>query len=310
MSDVLSIPVLGRIFNIQRFSIHDGPGIRTTVFMKGCPLKCIWCHNPEGISPSAAISFVAHLCIGCGHCFEICQHQAHKIKQNRHTLDREHCVACGACADSCHANALEWMGCDLTPQEVIDTVLRDLPFYDASGGGLTLSGGEPLSQFDFTEAVLRLAKSKNLNCCVETSGYAPFRLLERILPFVDLFLYDLKETDPRRHVEFTGVEINTILDNLHALHSHGASIRLRCPIIPEYNDRPDHFRAIANILQKLPGIECVEIMPYNRLGEGKLDRFGFGSNGRAQSEPPGKETIMNWVSTLKGYGVNVRHGIR
>ena len=295
----------GRVFDIQRFSIHDGPGIRTTVFMKGCPLRCSWCHNPESIGPGPALSFQPDRCIGCGRCLEVCPRGAHRMVDGRHVLDRGACRGCGECASECCAKALEIVGREVSVGEVLDEVLRDRPFYETSGGGVTLSGGEPLMQIDFTEALVRAAKEAGLHTCLDTCGFGSWGLFERVLPHVDCFLYDYKETDPKRHLDCTGASNEEILANLRALHDGGATIRLRCPIVPGHNDRPDHFAGIARLAAELRNLEAVEIMPYHRLGEGKLQRMGLEEMTRARAAVPEQQTVDGWISELERRGVAV-----
>jgi len=305
MSDTSLRPVTGLIFEVQRFSIHDGPGIRTTVFMKGCPLRCIWCHNPESAAPRPELSFVPSKCIGCGYCFRICPRGAHQMKEDQHVLDRGVCEVCGSCTDECYAQALEMVGHEATVGEVIDEVLRDQPFYETSSGGITLSGGEPTFQIEFTEALLRISRSAGLHTCVETCGHAEYERLERILPLVDLFLYDVKETDPVRHAEFTGASNERILENLRRLHDDGAAIRMRCPLIPGLNDREDHFEALTALAESLPRIEGIEVMPYHPLGESKTERFGLDASRRPEALTPDKATIAAWVDRLRALGATV-----
>ncbi len=295
----------GQIFNIQRFSVHDGPGIRTTVFLKGCPLHCIWCHNPESITAGSVISFRPEQCIGCGRCCDICPSHAHRILGDQHVLNRELCKACGLCTSECHSKALEQMGRKTTVREVHETVMRDQPFYKTSGGGMTVSGGEPLLQPDFCVSLLEKAKQAGLHCCVDTSGYCDYSDLERISPYVDLFLYDWKESDPERHVEYCGVDNGIILENLRTLHDAGNSIRLRCPVIPGINDREDHFRGIAHLVNSLPDLTGVEILAFHSLGESKIKAFGLETRVSLPKENPGADTMQQWICEMKKFGVIV-----
>jgi glycyl-radical enzyme activating protein len=323
---------IGHVFEIQRFCIHDGPGIRTTVFLKGCPLRCLWCHNPEGMASDNALSFLPEKCIGCGYCFRTCPRGAHKMTaapqpsastpaasasaapaagnapSEKHELDRDLCVVCGACAKECYAKALELIGRDVTVDEALAEVLRDLPFYETSGGGMTLSGGEPLLQIDFSAALLEAARATGLHSAVETCGFAPQDRLERILPHVGLFLYDIKEMEPARHAEFTGVSNDRILANLRFLHDAGAAVLVRLPIIPGLNDRDDHFRAVAALAAELPRLQGFEVMPYHALGTSKLRRFGQEDRlGVIRSPEP--ETVRGWVLRLRSLGVTVRNDL-
>lgn len=301
--------IIGQIFEIQRFSIHDGPGIRTTVFMKGCPLRCLWCHNPEGMARGPLLSFLPEKCIGCGYCFSVCPQGGHKLLDNRHVLERGRCLACGRCAEKCYAGALERVGRDISVEDALDEVLKDKPFYETSGGGMTLSGGEPLLQIDFTAALLGQAKAAGLHCAIETCGQAEPERFDRIRPFTDLFLYDIKETDPERHLDFTGVATEGILANLRRLHDAGASVLVRLPIVPGLNDRPDHFAAIARLAAELPGLLGFEVMPYHRLGTSKLKRFGLEEDRLAAVQAPSPATVADWVRSLRALGVKVRNEI-
>ena len=299
------LTMTGMIFDIQRFSIHDGPGIRTTVFFKGCPLNCRWCHNPESKTLRAQLSFNPERCIGCGACFQRCPRQVHTLIGEIHHIDRQRCLACGSCTESCHAEALELVGRRVEVGEVITEVLKDRPFYETSGGGMTLSGGEPLMQIDFAFALLEHARQESLHTAVETSGYAEWKELERIRPLVDLFLYDIKETDPRKHREFTGVDNVRILDNLRELHAAGSRVVVRLPLIPGWNDSDAHFRGIAALARELPRADGFEIMPYHRLGESKLERLGLSGDGRPACDAPSRETVEAWIERLVELGVPV-----
>ncbi|NQW18629.1 MAG: glycyl-radical enzyme activating protein [Chloroflexi bacterium] len=296
----------GRVFDIQRFSIHDGPGIRTTVFLKGCPLRCLWCHNPESIHPDPLLSFNLEKCISCGSCAEVCPNKAHVMGVERgHVFLRERCDAIGNCAEVCPSRALEMVGRDLTVDEVLDQALRDQLFYETSGGGITLSGGEPLLQIDFAEALLRGAKKAGVHTAVETAGHVTFARLARVAPYTDLFLFDVKDTDDAQHRKNTGVPIKRIQENLSALHETGASILVRLPIIPGLNDRQDHFEEMARIIRPMSGLLGVEVMPYHSLGIGKRQRLGLESNNGADPVPPDQETVVGWVKSLRKLGVHV-----
>ena len=304
MDETHSQALTGSILEIQRFSIHDGPGIRTTVFLKGCPLQCVWCHNPEAIDAGPLLSFQPGKCIGCGYCFNVCPNGAHQMVDEKHVLNRNLCTTCGLCAKECWATALETVGRPVTVKEVVDEVHRDQPFYKTSGGGMTVSGGEPMMQIEFTEALLREARHRGLDCCVETCGYAPFESFERIVPHTNLFLYDLKDTNDARHKEFTGISNELIIRNLKRLHDDGAKITLRLPMIPGCNDRSDHFEGIASLLGDLPNIANVEILPYHPLGQGKLERFNLPSRANLPSKATDKQQVSQWVAQLKRLGID------
>jgi len=304
--------LIGRIFDIQRFSIHDGPGIRTTVFLKGCPLRCVWCHNPEGMNAAQVISFLAEKCIACGECVRICEHHAHRLETAatngsgvRHVYERERCEACGRCTEHCDARALEAVGRDLTVAEVMKEVRQDKAFYATSGGGLSISGGEPLAQIDFTIALLAAAGEEGFHRCVETSGFASWARLAPLVPLVDLFLFDFKETDPQRHAEFTGQSNEVILKNLRALCDVGAKIQLQCPIVPGFNDREEHLDGIARLALSMPNLAGVQLLPYHPLGMSKIERFGLHPASNLPHAPLPKARLDLWINRLRAQGVRV-----
>ena len=297
--------VQGRIFEIQRFSIHDGPGIRTTVFMKGCPLRCLWCHNPESVERNPQLSFLENKCIGCGYCLKACRQGVHRLADGRHTLDRERCVVCGACAEACPSGALDLVGRDVTVAEVLEEVLRDAPFYETSGGGITLSGGEPTLQLAFTRALLEQARGAALHTCVETCSCCDRDDLVGLVPLVDLWLCDWKDSDAERHREYTGVSNDRIRANILALDAAGAVVRLRCPIVPTFNYRRDHLDGIIELARSLPHAEGVELLPYHALGESKRDRLGIGRETPCPDGSMDADELDDWKAAIREAGIEV-----
>lgn len=289
--------VKGLIYNIQKFCINDGPGIRTTVFLKGCMLNCLWCHNPESKSPKKQLMLHSGRCIGCGKCIAACPENLHSFSESgEHCIERERCTACGKCVEIC-TGALELVGREVSVEEILKEVMRDALFYKNSGGGITLSGGEPLMQPEFTLALLKAAKEKGLHTCIETCGFAKWEQIETLIPYVDIFLWDYKECDPARHKAYTGVSADVILENLHRLNEAGASVILRCPIIPGYNDREEHFAAIAQLAEELSSVICVDIEPYHPLGKPKSESLGETYALDALTFPT-DETVEYWINTI------------
>jgi len=263
----------GTIFNIQRYSINDGPGIRTCIFMKGCPLDCLWCHNPESKSPKSELSYAPNKCIGCRKCEAVCPNGCHSFADGVHTINRENCIGCGKCADAC-IGALEIFGRRISAEDAIAEAMKDELFYETSGGGVTFTGGEPFAQSEFLLAMLKEAKAKGLNVCIETCGYTKREILAEAMGYVDIFLFDCKETDADNHKAFTGVDNALIRDNLRFLAENGKKIVLRCPIIPGYNDRSEHFAKIAEIANEYPSIIRIDVEPYHPLGKTKAAQIG------------------------------------
>ena len=263
----------GCVFNIQKFSIHDGPGIRTTVFLKGCPLRCLWCHNPEGLSREREIEYEPTKCILCGACGGVCENHAFS-EESGHLYARESCTRCGRCLERCVAGALKFVGNDMTVEQVMKKVLSDKIFYETSGGGMTVSGGEPFYQHEFTTELLKAAKAEGLHTAVETSGFCRTEIILAALPCIDLFLFDYKATGDELHRKLTGVPQAPILDTLRAVSDAGGKIVLRCPIIPGANDTEEHFAAIAALAEEISGIEHVDLEPYHPLGTGKAEKIG------------------------------------
>lgn len=259
---------MGMIFAIERFSLNDGPGIRTTVFLKGCPLDCQWCHNPESKSPRPQLAFFEDKCVGCGACAGVCEN--HRIQDGVHSVDFARCTACGRCVEVCPGEALKVYGRSASPEEIVAEALKDEVYYQSSGGGITVSGGEPLFQPEFTLEILREAKKCGLHTALETSGFARWEKLEALLPYTDLFLYDYK-AEKSKHRELTGVESDRIVDNLKRLLERGAKVILRCPIVPGVNENPEALQAFA---RQFPALAGVERLPYHAMGEVKKRAIG------------------------------------
>jgi len=291
----------GMVFDIQRTSLHDGPGIRTAVFLKGCPLHCAWCHNPESQSRTKEISFRPESCAACGECVKTCSHGAHRLVDGVHLYDRMLCERCGNCVEACLYEALKVAGSEQTVEEVLSIVLRDRPFYEQSGGGLTISGGEPMLQLEFALDLLLAAKADGLDTCLDTCGWTSRRAYERVLPFIDLFLLDYKATDTEVHKKLTGVPNDLILANLEFLYSQGARIRLRCPLVPGVNDSPEHLEGIAELDRRYPNLEGIDVMAYHNVGNAKYERYGL-KNPLPNLGTAGETTKQAWIESLHALG--------
>ncbi len=264
----------GTVFNIQRFSLHDGPGIRTTVFLLGCPLACAWCHNPEGMSFQPEVVIVGNRCIRCGECVEACPRDLPSGDGRGFSGDRADCTVCGTCVDVCPTEARQLVGRSMTVDEVLTEVLKDRVFYDESGGGVTFSGGEPLSQAEFLLAALEACRAEGIHTAVDTCGYAPWETLRAVAALTDLFLYDLKATDDRVHRKYTGVSNASILENLKALGGEHGAIWLRVPVVPGVNDCTENFAVTGKLASSIPAVRRVSLLPYHAMGNGKRERVG------------------------------------
>jgi len=286
----------GLVFDIQRFSLHDGPGIRTTVFLKGCPLSCAWCHNPESRDFEPEISFVPARCVGCGRCVQVCPRNCHRVEDGRRVFDRMGCIRCGACAAHCPSAALERIGRLMSVPEVLAEVLRDRPFYENSGGGVTLSGGEPMAQFPFARALLAAAKAQGLHTCVETSGACSTQELAQIIPLVDLFLLDCKDTDPSRHRRLTAAPLDRVLASLGCLNDNRAAVILRCPLVPDVNADEAHLHGIARLASQHACVREIHLLPYHPLGTGKAERAGHAATQAFRA--PSNEEMAQWASRV------------
>lgn len=261
------------IFNIQHFSVNDGPGIRTVVFFKGCSLNCAWCHNPESKSSKRELSFLSEKCVLCKKCAAVCSCGVHKFENDLHCIYREKCVMCGKCVEICKTSALEIIGNEYTYEEIMTDIAKDDMFF-GNDGGVTFSGGEPFMQFEALYELLKMCKRKEYTVCIETSGYTSEEKIVRAAEYTDCFLFDCKETDEKKHLKYVGVKNDLILSNLEALNKIGAAVILRCPIIPGVNDRQEHFENIARLSDKYACVKSVEFMPYHPLGLQKSIQIG------------------------------------
>jgi pyruvate formate lyase activating enzyme len=259
--------VTGRVFNVQRYSLHDGPGIRTTVFLKGCPARCLWCHNPESQAFEPEVVKIETRCVGCGTCETVCPHGAPPPGSGL-------CTACGECIEACPAGARELVGRETTVDAVMDEVWLDRIFFEESGGGVTFSGGEPLAQLAFLRALLEASRTHGLHTTVDTCGFAPPDDLLGLVPLVDLFLFDVKLVDDARHREMTGLPTGPILANLRALAAAHPSVWIRVPIVPGHTDGEDDVEAIARLVAGLRGIRRVSLLPFHGTGAAKARRLG------------------------------------
>ncbi len=290
----------GIIFDMQKFSLHDGPGIRTVVFLKGCPLRCAWCCNPESQLDEPRLGFKARNCRHCGACIAACPNGVHHWQDNRHVVNFQDCQTTGACVAECAHDALRIIGYETSVEEILQQVEKDRAYFEKSGGGLTLSGGEPFMQFDFMLELLRAAKSRGLHTCVETSGYVETEKLRTGAPVVDQFLYDFKIADPDLHRQHTGVDNALILKNLTVLAALNKAVVLRCPLIPGINDTTEHFEAISVLSQQHANISAVEVMAYHDMGRAKAAEIG--ETFSLEQKSVDETTADNWVETLKKMG--------
>jgi len=268
--------VQGMVFNIQRYSIHDGPGIRTTVFLKSCPLRCFWCQNPESQRFAPEIFRDRAKCTGCGRCFASCPAKATTLQEGKIRIDRNACTGCGRCTAACPNQARRLVGAAMSLEEIMGPILRDRKYYENSGGGVTLSGGEAAAQPQFALALLQKCKEAALHTTLDTCGHAPWPVFEKLVAYTDLVLYDIKHLDAKKHKQATGQENRCILDNARRI-ARSRPMRVRVPLIPGFNDSVEEIQEISRFVQEALGAVPIDLLPYNKMGEGKyhlLDRQG------------------------------------
>ena len=262
----------GVIFDIQRFAVHDGPGIRTTVFFKGCNCRCLWCHNPESLSSKPQLEFYPSRCIGCGRCFEVCPPKAHLAGGGGHWIDRERCTGCGRCAAECFSTALALKGRTVGLDELMETILADRPYYEESGGGVTLSGGEPVLQEEFAGALLGACKEARIHTALQTAGNYPFSRLEKLLPLLDLVMFDVKAFSPEIYRSAVGAEGSRVFETLSTLAgSFRGELAVRTPVVGGFNDSEGEIEGIARMAGELGKVSYYQLIPYHGLAKVKYD---------------------------------------
>lgn len=296
--------VKGFIFDIKRFAVHDGPGIRTTIFLKGCSLHCSWCHNPESYSPKPQLAYYEHKCINCGECVLVCPAGAHKMQDGQHVFNREKCIACGRCEEVCLGKALRLYGREIIVDEAVQAVLEDKTFYDRTGG-CTLSGGEPLLQVDFCEAVFKVLKCENIHCAIDTCGSVGWEKFEKVLPYTDMFLFDLKHMDAKRHMEYTSRPNELILENLKRLSQLSMPIEICIPMIPGFNTDKKSITAFGEFLGKLDNITDIKLLAYHDLARSKFAALGM-EDTMPKVDLPTDRQMSEFVKQLQVFGLNVK----
>jgi len=294
----------GMVFDIKKYSINDGPGIRTTVFLKGCPLDCWWCHNPESKSSKPELMYRANRCTLCAECVEDCPLGAISLNGKADT-DRSVCDNCGICAKVCYNDARELLGREMTVAEVMKEIERDVPFFDQSKGGVTFSGGEPLLQRKFLAEVLRACRAHEIHTVVDTSGFASWEVLESLRSDVNLFLYDLKSMDDEQHQKYTGVSNKLILENLGKLDAVGAKCVVRIPLIPGVNDDQENLRKSGEFIARLENVVAVDLMGYHEIAKGKYESLGMEYR-LPETKAPSVEKLHEAARLLEGFGLRVK----
>ena len=293
----------GLVFDIKHFAVHDGPGIRTTVFLKGCPLRCAWCHNPEGESTARELALVRQKCIGCEDCVRACPNGVHAFVAGVHRINRSACTLCGACAQACCPGALVIHGREMTVEELMKDLLPDITFYNESGGGITVSGGEPLMQPDFCAALFQACRKEGLHTALDTSGAVPWHTFKQVLPFTDLVLFDVKLLDSEQHRKWTGLGNHGILENLTALGQRNMPVEVRVPCLPGVNDGEELDR-IAQFLIGIPSLTTIRLLSYHDFARSKYESLGL-VDSMPQLERPSPEQMDLLRVRVRQWGLPV-----
>jgi glycyl-radical enzyme activating protein len=294
----------GLIVDIKKFTVHDGPGIRTTVFLKGCSLACRWCHNPESISSYPQIGWFKNKCLGCGACIEACPNNVYTLSNGTLKRDDSRCNNCGKCVEKCMHEALVSYGYKMSTNELASIIMEDKTFYEHSNGGATISGGEPLLQAEFCASLFKILKAKQIHCAIDTCGAVEWSAFESVLPYTDLFLYDLKHVDEKRHQKYTGDSNRKILENLSRLSELKVPIEIRIPLIPEFNDDNASIDAIGKFLSKLNGIKTVKVLEYHDLARSKYKALNI-PYAMPQMLKPVISKLDNATARLAKYGLKL-----
>ena len=293
------------ITDIQRFSLRDGDGIRTTVFLKGCNMSCPWCHNPETISREPELIFYKNKCIGCGKCFEVCPNGAHIVFDDDHIIDRNKCTNCGKCTEVCYAEALKMCGREMTVEDVMHEVRQDMPYYKNSGGGVTVSGGEVLCNKEFTIELARVCKKEGIHFAVESNISFPWEYCSELFEMCDLIMCDLKVFDDTKHKELTGVSNKNILNNIKKLDELGKPVIVRTPLIPGATDDIENLCAIASYIKDMKNLIRYEILNFNPLGEGKYKGLDM-ENKYIDARPEKNDRLLEIENAVSATGVSVK----
>lgn len=298
---------MGKIFAIKKYAIHDGPNIRTTIFFKGCPLRCSWCHNPEGLSPDISRLWILDKCVGCDECVEKCPSSALSRNSQGIIRDEKLCTGCSVCVDTCPALAHESVGWEISVEEVMAEIEKDIPFYDQSAGGVTLSGGEPFMQPHFLLELLQQCGKRSIHRAVDTCMHADITLIQQAAEHVDLFLIDLKHMDSIIHKKYTGLGNSRILQNIRSLAEMGAAITFRIPLVDGVNTDSANLRQSAAFITSLPGKYDVDVLPYHSIASAKYTKLGI-VNGGKQFCKPDNDVVLRSINILKDMGLNVQVG--